>query len=71
LITWAFPPSKATDKNESDAINNTMMHLGQQKSNPVLGVFPKNITGHPKGAAGALIMNLDVHVFNSRLVPSD
>ena len=63
--------TKANDKNESDAINKMMMHLGRQKGNAVLGIFQKYLTGHPKGAAGAWMMNGAIQVLNSGLVPGN
>lgn len=44
----------ANDKNESMTLANMMTHLGRSKGNPLLGVFQKYLTGHPKGAAGAV-----------------
>jgi fatty acid synthase subunit alpha len=63
--------TKANDKNESDAINKMMMHLGRHKGNAVLGIFQKYLTGHPKGAAGAWMMNGAIQVLNSGLVPGN
>ena len=61
----------ANDKNESDVICQQMKHLGRKKGNAVLGVFQKFLTGHPKGAAGAWMMNGCIQVLNSGLVPGN
>ncbi|TGZ82241.1 alpha subunit of fatty acid synthase [Ascodesmis nigricans] len=63
--------TKANDKNESDAINKMLTHLGRKKGNAVLGIFQKYLTGHPKGAAGAWMMNGALQVLNSGLVPGN
>ncbi|GAM42217.1 fatty acid synthase alpha subunit [Talaromyces pinophilus] len=61
----------ANDKNESDVICQQLTHLGRSKGNAVLGIFQKYLTGHPKGAAGAWMMNGCLQVLNSGLVPGN
>nr|UWK20291.1 fatty acid synthase alpha subunit [Trichoderma turrialbense] len=61
----------ANDKNESSAICQQLRHLGRSKGNAVLGVFQKYLTGHPKGAAGAWMMNGGLQILNSGLVPGN
>lgn len=63
--------TKANDKNESATINLMMEHLGRSKGNPVLGVFQKYLTGHPKGAAGAWMLNGAIQIMQSGLVPGN
>ncbi|RYP51917.1 hypothetical protein DL768_002885 [Monosporascus sp. mg162] len=63
--------TKANDKNESSVINKQLTHLGRKKGNAVLGVFQKYLTGHPKGAAGAWMMNGCLQVLNTGLVPGN
>ncbi|ANB11937.1 trifunctional fatty acid synthase subunit FAS2 [Sugiyamaella lignohabitans] len=63
--------TKANDKNESGAINGMLNHLGRSKGNPVLGVFQKYLTGHPKGAAGAWMLNGVMQILNSGTVPGN
>jgi len=63
--------TKANDKNESEAINKMLAHLGRSKGNPVLSVFQKYLTGHPKGAAGAWMMNGAIQCLNSGIVPGN
>lgn len=45
------------EKNECDIMQRQLTHLGRTKGNRILGVFQKYLTGHPKGAAGAWMMN--------------
>jgi len=61
----------ANDKNESSVICQQMKHLGRKKGNAVMGIFQKYLTGHPKGAAGAWMMNGCLQVLNSGLVPGN
>lgn len=63
--------TKANDKNESSVICQQLAHLGRQKGNAVLGIFQKYLTGHPKGAAGAWMMNGCLQVLNTGLVPGN
>ncbi|KAL7270275.1 3-oxoacyl-[acyl-carrier-protein] synthase [Rhizina undulata] len=63
--------TKANDKNESDAIQKMMTHLGRKKGNALMGIFQKYLTGHPKGAAGAWMMNGALQVLNTGLVPGN
>ena len=63
--------TKANDKNESSVICQQLRHLGRSKGNAVLGIFQKYLTGHPKGAAGAWMMNGCLQVLNSGLVPGN
>lgn len=61
----------ANDKNESATINSMMSHLGRSEGNPVVGVFQKFLTGHPKGAAGAWMMNGALQILNSGIIPGN
>lgn len=63
--------TKANDKNESSVICQQMAHLGRKKGNALMGIFQKYLTGHPKGAAGAWMMNGCLQVLNSGLVPGN
>jgi fatty acid synthase subunit alpha, fungi type len=63
--------TKANDKNESETIHKMLEHLGRSKGNPILGIFQKYLTGHPKGAAGAWMLNGCLQVLNTGLVPGN
>ena len=58
------------EKNECDIMQRQLTHLGRTKGNRILGVFQKYLTGHPKGAAGAWMVNgcLQVCVFTFYLL---
>nr|UWK20275.1 fatty acid synthase alpha subunit [Trichoderma balearicum] len=61
----------ANDKNESSVVCQQLRHLGRSKGNAVLGVFQKFLTGHPKGAAGAWMLNGGLQILNTGLVPGN
>lgn len=63
--------TKANDKNESNVVCQQLRHLGRTKGNAVLGVFQKYLTGHPKGAAGAWMLNGCLQVLDTGLVPGN
>lgn len=61
----------ANDKNESATLNAMMKHLGRTEGNPIFGVFQKYLTGHPKGAAGAWMLNGAIQILNSGIIPGN
>ncbi|TGJ87329.1 hypothetical protein E0Z10_g1466 [Xylaria hypoxylon] len=63
--------TKANDKNESSVINEQMAHLGRTEGNPLLVVCQKYLTGHPKGAAGAWMLNGCLQILEHGLVPGN
>lgn len=63
--------TQANDKNESDALNKQFKHLGRSKGNAVPTVWQKWLTGHPKGAAAAWMLNGVLQVMQSGIVPGN
>ncbi|RHZ47650.1 hypothetical protein CDV55_101584 [Aspergillus turcosus] len=63
--------TKANDKNESSVINQQMSHLGRTAGNPLLVICQKSLTGHPKGAAGAWMLNGCLQVLQTGIVPGN
>ncbi|KAI0409865.1 putative fatty acid synthase alpha subunit FasA [Xylaria palmicola] len=63
--------TKANDKNESSVINQQMAHLGRSEGNPLLVVCQKYLTGHPKGAAGAWMLNGCLQILEDGVVPGN
>ncbi|KAL7619422.1 hypothetical protein AAE478_009961 [Parahypoxylon ruwenzoriense] len=61
----------ANDKNESSVINQQMTHLGRTDGNPLFVICQKYLTGHPKGSAGAWMLNGCLQVLESGLVPGN
>lgn len=63
--------TKANEKNESQILNKMMDHLGRTMGNPLITVFQKHLTGHPKGAAGAWMLNGCLQIMNSGIIPGN
>lgn len=59
------------EKNECDVLQRQLTHLGRSKGNRILGVFQKYLTGHPKGAAGAWMLNGGLQILQTGLVPGN
>lgn len=49
--------TKANDVNECEVVNKQLKHLGRTKGNLIPCIFQKYLTGHPKGAAAAWMLN--------------
>ncbi|KAI9088332.1 hypothetical protein DFS34DRAFT_701418 [Phlyctochytrium arcticum] len=63
--------TKANDYNESSAVNQQMAHLGRAPGNLIPAVFQKHLTGHPKGAAAAWMLNGVLQVLETGLIPGN
>ncbi|KAL3671875.1 hypothetical protein V7S43_002543 [Phytophthora oleae] len=63
--------TKANDKNESEVTHKQMAHLGRSLGNPLPVICQKNLTGHPKGAAAAWMLNGLLQVLNTGLIPGN
>jgi fatty acid synthase subunit alpha len=63
--------TKANDVNESEVTQLQLASLGRSTSNPVLAVCQKHLTGHPKGAAAAWMVNGALQMINSGIVPGN
>lgn len=61
----------ANDKNESEVTHKQLQHLGRSQGNPLPVVCQKNLTGHPKGAAAAWMLNGLLQVLNTGLIPGN
>ncbi|OJD32187.1 fatty acid synthase subunit alpha [Diplodia corticola] len=61
----------ANDKNESSVIDAQMAHLGRRPGNPLLVVCQKSVTGHPQGAAGAVMLNGCLQAVATGVVPGN
>ena len=49
--------TKANDFNESEVLQRQLEHLGRTRGNALMAIFQKHLTGHPKGAAAAWMLN--------------
>ncbi|KAB2569798.1 Fatty acid synthase subunit alpha [Lasiodiplodia theobromae] len=71
LASFHGTSTKANDKNESNVVNAQMAHLGRTPGNPLLVVAQKYLTGHPKGAAGAWMLNGCLQAMATGVVPGN
>ena len=63
--------TQANDKNEGDVICKQLRHLGRSKGNVILGICQKYLTGHPKGPAGAWMLNGVLQMLDTGIVPGN
>ncbi|KAG0203436.1 3-oxoacyl-[acyl-carrier-protein] synthase [Mortierella sp. GBA30] len=63
--------TKANDKNESEVVNKQLEHLGRSKGNALPSIWQKYLTGHPKGAAAAWMLNGVLQVLQTGLIPGN
>jgi fatty acid synthase subunit alpha len=63
--------TKANDKNESNVLNSQMRHLGRTEGNLLPSIFQKYLTGHPKGAAAAWMLNGVLQVLQTGIIPGN
>ena len=71
VVSFHGTSTQANDKNESNAYNEQFKHLGRSKGNAVCVIAQKWLTGHPKGAAAAWMMNGMVQTIQSGLIPGN
>jgi 3-oxoacyl-(acyl-carrier-protein) synthase len=63
--------TNANDKNESAVTQLQMEFLGRTKGNPLLVICQKYLTGHPKGAAAAWMLNGLMQAMKEKRVPGN
>ncbi|KAJ1947157.1 fatty acid synthase alpha subunit Lsd1, partial [Linderina pennispora] len=63
--------TKANDLNESRVLNRQLQHLGRGKGNVLPIVCQKWLTGHPKGAAAAWMLNGAVQSLHTGIIPGN
>lgn len=63
--------TKGNDINESEVVQKQLEHLGRSKGNVILSIFQKYLTGHPKGAAAAWMLNGLIQSMLSGVVPGN
>ncbi|KAL4971344.1 thiolase-like protein [Aspergillus desertorum] len=70
IVSLHGTSTKANDINEPETITTQMAHLGR-RGPPLLAICQKSITGHPKAAAAAWMLNGCLQVLHSGLVPGN
>ena len=71
VVSFHGTSTKANEKNESTVLQTQFAHLGRTKGNAVPGVFQKYLTGHPKGPAGAWMINGCLKSLETGLIPGN
>jgi len=61
----------ANDLNETHVLNMQMEHLGRTAGNVLPAIMQKYLTGHPKGAAAAWMVNGVLQVLDSGVIPGN
>jgi phosphopantetheine--protein transferase-like protein len=61
----------ANDTNESQLLQKQLEHLGRSTGNCILSIFQKYLTGHPKGAAAAWMLNGLLQSMMTGIVPGN
>ncbi|KAJ2630931.1 fatty acid synthase alpha subunit Lsd1 [Coemansia sp. RSA 1290] len=63
--------TKANDKNESHVIEQQFKHLGRTPGNACPAICQKWLTGHPKGAAAAWMLNGVMQCLRTGIIPGN
>lgn len=63
--------TKANDKNETNIINTIMRNCNRKPGNLLPIVAQKSVTGHPKAAAGAWMINGALQMFKDTVIPGN
>lgn len=63
--------TKANEKNEATLVNAQLRHLGRKEGNVLPVVFQKALTGHPKGPAGAWMLNGCIQMMHDGRIPGN
>ncbi|KAH7330271.1 fatty acid synthase subunit alpha reductase [Rhexocercosporidium sp. MPI-PUGE-AT-0058] len=63
--------TKANEKNEATLVNAQLRHLGRTDGNVLPVVFQKSLTGHPKGPAGAWMLNGCLQMLHEGRIPGN
>ncbi|KAL3426492.1 fatty acid synthase subunit alpha [Phlyctema vagabunda] len=63
--------TKANEKNEATLVNAQLQHLGRKEGNILPVVFQKALTGHPKGPAGAWMLNGCIQMMHDERIPGN
>ncbi|KAJ6023758.1 Acyl transferase/acyl hydrolase/lysophospholipase [Penicillium herquei] len=71
FVTLHGTSTVMNDKNEPSVLEAQMKHLGRTPGNPLFAISQKYLTGHPKGAAGAWMLNGGLQVLNTGLIPGN
>ncbi|KAJ2157084.1 fatty acid synthase alpha subunit Lsd1 [Coemansia sp. RSA 552] len=71
LASFHGTSTKANDTNESEVLNAQMVHLGRTPGHVLPAVSQKWLTGHPKGAAAAFMLNGVLQSLRTGIIPGN
>ncbi|KAH8693925.1 fatty acid synthase alpha subunit [Talaromyces proteolyticus] len=71
VVSFHGTSTQLNEKNECSVLQTQMTHLGRTPGNVAIGVFQKHLTGHPKGAAGAWMLNGALQILDTGLIPGN
>ncbi|KAM4065476.1 fatty acid synthase subunit alpha [Hirsutella rhossiliensis] len=71
VVSFHGTSTKANERNEAAVINEQFKHLGRKKGNVVPVVCQKSLTGHPKGAAGAWMLDGCMQLMHDERIPGN
>lgn len=63
--------TQANDINETAVLDAQLSHLGRSRGNTMPAITQKYLTGHPKGAAAAWMLNGVLQVLGSGIIPGN
>ncbi|EOA81675.1 uncharacterized protein SETTUDRAFT_174338 [Exserohilum turcica Et28A] len=71
MVSFHGTSTKANEKNEAAVVSEQFKHLGRTKGNVVPVVCQKALTGHPKAAAGAWMLNGCMQAMHDKKIPGN
>ncbi|KAF1936886.1 thiolase-like protein [Clathrospora elynae] len=71
VVSFHGTSTKANDKNEAAVVSEQFKHLGRTIGNVVPVVCQKALTGHPKAAAGAWMLNGCIQAMRDKKIPGN
>ena len=63
--------TKMNEKNEAEVLHRQFEQLGRSGGYPAFAICQKHLTGHPKGAAAAWMLNGSCQIMDSNLIPGN
>ncbi|KAE8828688.1 hypothetical protein PTNB85_07876 [Pyrenophora teres f. teres] len=71
MVSFHGTSTKANEKNEAAVVSEQFKHLGRTIGNIVPVVCQKALTGHPKAAAGAWMLNGCIQAMHDKKIPGN
>ena len=71
VVSFHGTSTKANEKNEAAVVSEQFKHLGRTVGNVVPVICQKSLTGHPKAAAGAWMLNGCIQAMHDRKIPGN